>query len=67
MKHIVANLFHWFYHSTLGNFYNTFLLLKNNTKIENKYFYHVIKHDAYTVSVESAGEEDGGSADNMHV
>jgi hypothetical protein len=42
-------------------------LLKNNTKIEKKYFYHVIKHDAYTVSVESAGEEDGGSADNMYV
>jgi hypothetical protein len=27
----------------------------------------VIKHDAYTVSVESAGEEDGESADNMYV
>ena len=25
----------------------------------------MIKHDVYTVSVESAGDEDGGSADNM--
>ena len=27
----------------------------------------MIKHDVYTVSVESAGDEDGGSADNMYV